>query len=114
MGVIADMKARSTATTTLQTVASAATLAVPDAGNTWLVSGSTTVTSLSAGGRLAGSRITFIGATSASVAFTNTNDPTTAGQMDLGGSNITLADQDILTLVLMNNGTWNRIANTNN
>lgn len=99
------------------TLASAATWQLPgEIIGPFEITGSATVTSLTLpSGIVQGGRIvTFYGGASAAVVFTNTNDTTTAGQMDLGGANITIADQDVLMLMMKNNGTWIRVFNTNN
>lgn len=99
------------------TIASAATLRLPEDGNVFLVSGTTAVTSLvslTTGSSWPGRTVTFIGTDASGNDFTNTNDPTTAGQMDLGGSNRTLAAQDVLVLIQATNGTWVMQSFTNN
>lgn len=100
---------------TITAVASAAAVTVSEESDVFVISGSDTITSLlGAGGVLPGRIVTFIGAASAAVVFTNTNDPTTSGQMDLGGSNVTLGAQDVLTLVRLDNGTWLRVSASDN
>lgn len=90
----------------LSTIASATTLAVPEVNNAFYVSGSTTITSLTTPNYCRNREVTFIGATSASVTFTNTTGSTTAGQMDLAGESIVLSAKDILTLFCNENGVW--------
>lgn len=88
------------------TIASAATLTLPDVGNAFYVSGSVTITSLVTSTFVRNRRVTLIGAASANVAFTNTNTLTTAGQMYLQGANVTLNEDDVLELFCKNDGTW--------
>lgn len=89
------------------TLASAATMSLTDSSIV-ILTGSETITSLVHPSKTAG-MVTLIGGASANITLTNTNNPTTAWQMDLGGSNRTLADSDAITLFLMPNGTWLRI-----
>lgn len=101
----------------ITTLASAASWQLPgEVVGSFEITGSATVTSLTLpSGIVQGGRIVvFYGGESAAVVFTNTNDTTTAGQMDLGGANITISDQDVLVLMMKNNGTWIRVFNTNN
>lgn len=109
MGVLSRVKSVGGNNRPIPSVASAATLALPDDSNVVYVSGSTTVTSLDAGNPRPGRHLTIIGATSASVTFTNTTGSTTAGQMDLGGESILVSAKDILRLVRDNNGVWQLI-----
>lgn len=51
---------------------------------------------------------------STSIQFNNTNGAATANQMDLGGANIALAQDDILALFCRPNGTWIRVFSTDN
>ena len=88
----------------IQTLASAATVVVPDDGTLFYISGTTAITSL-----LANTNITTTGP-----AFTNTDGTTTVGQMDLGGSDRTIAPTDVLVLMLMPNGSWLMKAITDN
>lgn len=89
------------------TVASAATITLEDKDSCNYISGTTTVTSLLVSNKALYNRIhTFIGAAGAAVAFTNTNTPTTVGQMNLKGSNQTLQEDQVMQLFLKNDGTW--------
>ncbi len=96
-----------------QTIVAATTTAVPDDVTNCLISGSVTITSLTAI-VMPGRVVVFEGATGAAVVFTNTDDTTTSGQMDLGGSNVTLGASDILALKQRGDGSWVRLWNTNN
>lgn len=116
MGIVARMKSTA-GSKTIPTLASAATLRLLEDSNVYLMTGTTAVTSLvslTAGSVWPGRTVTFIGTDATGNDFTNTNDPTTAGQMDLGGSNRTLADQDVLVLVQASDGTWVMQSFTNN
>ncbi len=90
-----------------KTIASATTTNVPSDTNFFLISGTATITSLVGAPHTRDREITFIGAASAAVVFTNTTGTTTANQMDLGGQNITVSAKDILKLILRKNGVWN-------
>ena len=91
----------------LSTLASAATLNLPSDDNAFYISGSTTITSLlNADNVIRNRRVLFIGAASAAVTFTNTNTLTTAGEMYLQGSNLTLNEDDVLELLCKSDGTW--------
>jgi hypothetical protein len=90
----------------LETLASAATINVPDESNAFYLSGTTTITSILVGNKaLRNRQITFIGAAGAAVTFTNTNTPTTAGQMELRGANRLLEADGSIDLFIKNDGT---------
>ena len=91
----------------------ATTITVPNDSNIFLLTGTATVTSLEAMEILPGRLVTFI-QDSGTTTFTNTNDTTTSGQMDLGGSNVALAASDVLQLVQRSGGYWQRVFSTNN
>lgn len=93
-------------TDTDKTITVAATTWVPDEGNFFLLSGTATITSLNAATATRDRRVVFVGS-SGTQTFTNTNGTTTAGQMDLGGASIALGPDDVLELVLRQNGVWN-------
>jgi hypothetical protein len=91
----------------LKTLASAATLTIPDSDNAFFVSGTTAITSLLVtGGHVRNRKVAFIGASGASVLFTNTNTPTTAGQMELRGVDRTISADTVLELYCKSDGTW--------
>lgn len=94
------------------TLASAATLTLPEVDNGFYVSGTTTITSLVASTNTYNREVTFIGAASANVTFTNTDSPTTAGQMYLQGSNRLLQESDVLKLFCQTDGTWILVSTT--
>ena len=89
----------------LQTRASAATMYLPPDDNCFLVSGSTTITSLVTDTWVRNRRVMLIGAASAAVTFTNTNSPT-ANQMYLQGANLVLNEDDVLELFCKSDGSW--------
>jgi hypothetical protein len=95
-------------------IASAATLHLPVGQSKFEISGSVTITSMPVTPSRIGQQVQFIGAASAGAVFSKTNDPTTPGQMDLGGSNITLGQQDVLILEAKPDYTWVRITSTDN
>lgn len=94
----------------------AATLTLPDETvGPFELSGTATITSISLPGDVQPGRcLIFYGAASVAATFTNTNDTTTAGQMDLGGANIVLNQQDVLVLMQKSNGTFIRVFSTDN
>jgi len=97
----------------IPTIASAATLNIQNDIETMYISGTTAVTKISTG-RRPGRKLRFIGTDATGNVFTNTNDTTVEGEMDLGGSNVTLAAQDILELVQNNNGSFTASLHKNN
>lgn len=105
-GAIARAKSKAGGQTKIQTLASAATLTLPDEADVFLVSGTTAVTSLSSTKIFPGRHVTLIGANATGNVFTNTSATTTAGQMDLGGQDRTLTLDDVMTIVQQNNGAW--------
>lgn len=94
----------------------AAALVLPDETvGPFELTGTATITSITIPGDVQPGRfLIFYGATSAAATFTNTNDTTTAGQMDLGGANIVVNQQDVLVLMQKANGTFIRVFNTDN
>lgn len=90
---------------TSKTLTAAATLTVPGWSNLFYLSGTDTVTALVAEKSTRDREVTFIGL-SGTTTFTNTNNPTTVNQMDLGGSNRAVAATDVLVLILKQDGTW--------
>ncbi len=90
---------------TSRTLAFATTLQVPDNTNLFYLTGTATCTALNANGATRNRLVTFA-CTSGSQTFTNTTGTSTAGKMDLGGSNVTLNAGDILNLFLKSNGVW--------
>lgn len=94
------------------TLASASTLVLPDNRNVFLISGSTTVNLISAPAYTRGRLITLIGAASANVTFTNNNTTSTAGQMNLRGSDRQLLEDYVLQLWIKDDGTLNIVGFT--
>lgn len=91
---------------TSNSVASATTTVVPDIGNVFVLTGSATITTLSATDNDRYRIVTFVGGASAAVVFTNTESPSSAGQMYLQGANRLLQEQDIIQMLLQPDGTW--------
>lgn len=100
----------------IPTVASATTTVIDRSSSVWFITGSATITSLLTGDGVVtpGDYVEFWGGASAAAVFTNTNDTTTNGQMDLGGSDITLGERDVLILRRYAGGFWVRVTSTNN
>lgn len=98
----------------LTTIVSATTVDLPGDVCNCLISGSATITTLNPPAILPGMTVIFEAVAGAAPVFTNTDDTTTPGQMDLGGSNITLSASDVLALKLRSDGSWVRLWSTNN
>lgn len=96
------------------TVAAATTLGVPDDTNLIYLTGTATVTSLTASKSTRNRIVYFIQNDSGATTFTNTDGATVEGTMDLGGSNVTLGQDDVLCLILRSNGTWLAMFTKNN
>lgn len=86
-------------------VASGSTTTIPDSANTHLITGTATITVLTATAVTQFRRITLIGGSSASVTFTNTNSPA-SGQMYLLGANVVLLEQDMIVLIQQPDGSF--------
>lgn len=96
------------------TVAAATTLSVPD-GLAWVnLTGTASVTSLTASLSARNRVVIFYQSDAGATTFTNTNGASTAGTMDLGGSDVVLAATDVLCLFLRSNGSWVRVWSTDN
>lgn len=97
-------------------IASATNLSVPPGRHNLKLTGTTTIATIAAypkDGRL----LRISGSADGNVTFTNTDDPSTSGQMDVGGSNLTLADEDSVDLVCRTSGSlywWERVNSTDN
>lgn len=118
MPVTANMKQMAGAATNLATpiptIASAATITIPDDGTVFYLSGTTGVSAMS-GALRPGRIITLIGAASASVAFTGatvTTIPGTAGQIFC--PSLTIADADAATFRMTETGAWVCTGTANN
>ncbi len=96
------------------TLTAAATVNVPDGEDLFYLSGTNTITALTANAATRGRIVTFIQGASGTTTFTNTDSTTTVNLMDLGGSNIALAATDVLCLYLTSTGSWLRIFSTDN
>lgn len=89
------------------TLASAATMYIPDNTSVIYVTGTTTVTSLLLSDRSSYNRIIFFAGGSGCLCnFTNTNTPTTEGQMSLRGSNQQLTEGVWMALYVGTDRTW--------
>jgi len=86
-------------------LASSSTVTVPDYSNTFVVTGTATISALTGTTTAGYRRVTFIGGSSAGVTFTHTDSPST-GQMYLAGANRTLREQQVLSLILQPDGWW--------
>lgn len=96
------------------TVAAATTVYVPDWMGWVPMTGTATITTLNAD--ISGRRrlVYFYQSDSGATTFTNTDGTTTAGKMDLGGSNVVLGQTDVLCLRLHSDGSWVRVFSTDN
>ena len=100
---------------TVQTVGGvASTLVISDDVSIAYISGTTAIAAIRPATVIPGRMLTFIGITATGPAFTNNNDTTTAYQMDLGGSNRTVAPNDVLRLIQKADGTWLMMGFTDN
>lgn len=95
-----------------KTVAAATTLYVPDDLSVVALTGTATVTSLTAEPYTRGRMVWFYQSDSGTTTLTNSPGTTTAGQMDLGGldpANQTLNQSDWICLYLKSDMTWIRV-----
>ena len=95
-----------------KTLAAATTLTVPDDLTVVALTGTATVTSLLASSITRGRMVWFFQSDSGTTTFTNSPGTTTAGQMDLGGldvSNAVVGPSDWLCLYLKPDMTWIRV-----
>lgn len=95
-----------------KTLAAATTLAVPDNLSVVPLTGTATVTSLTAGNYTRGRMVWFYQSDSGTTTFTNSPGTTTVGQMDLGAldaGNSVVGPTDWLCLYLRTDGTWIRV-----
>ncbi len=90
------------------TVASATTTLIPDNASWVYITGTATITTLLPSDQVGVNRLVVFCAsgTGASVTFTNTNTPVTAGQMYLKGSNRTIVEGETLWLYFKADRTW--------
>lgn len=111
MGVIARLKQIGGTGRQLPTLTAAAALVIqPDTSEAFL-SGTTNITSISAGQDiLPGRRITLIRSGTGIPTFLNTPGTTTAGLADFGMTGTTFQLTDSVTLAQRNDGSWGRAA----
>lgn len=99
--------------TQIPTIASATAVWLPDDVSVAFISGTTAITSVRTPTIIAGREVTFIGVTTTGPLFTNDDTPA-AYELDLGGSDRTIAPTDILRLMQKADGTWLMLFTTNN
>lgn len=92
---------------TAPTLTTATTIVLPPEYDTVYLSGTATVTALLTD-MIRKDREVTIRIASGTATMTNTNDATTAGEMDLGGSNLAMAANDVLKLMQQSTGAWVR------
>lgn len=114
MGIFGRNKAHPGGGPAIPTIASATEIFVSDEISLAYISGTTAIATIRSANTYPGRMLTFIGITATGPAFTNNNDTTTAYQMDLGGSNRTIAPNDVLRLIQKENGTWLMLSITDN
>jgi hypothetical protein len=95
-------------------IAAAATITVPDHAGWIDLTGTDTVTALKASPYSTRRVVFFRQADSGTTTFTNSNDPTTAFEMDCGGSNLALGQNDVCAFRFNGDRTWVRVFSTNN
>lgn len=78
--------------------------------------GTVTIGTINATGRiLVGRTIVLVGASgTAAITITNNASTTTKGQIDAGAADLTIDDQDVVTLIQVANGTWLEVSSTDN
>lgn len=96
------------------TVAAATATTMPDSSNVIYLTGTATITSLNASNSTRNRICWFYQSDAGTTTFTNTNNTTTAGQMDLGGTNIAVGPTDVLVMLLRTDGSWVRLYNSDN
>ena len=92
---------------TAPTLTTAATIVLPPEYDTVYLSGTDTVTALKTD-MIRKDREVTLRIASGTATITNTNDPTAAGTIDLGGSNLAMAANDVLKLMQLASGAWVR------
>jgi len=96
------------------TVTAATAIEIDESHNSFYVDGTSTVTTINATKPiLEGREVTFY-STAGTPVFGNTDSTSTKGELDLGGSDITLDATDFLVVKQMSNGTWVRKYATSN
>lgn len=114
MGLMGRLKNSPGGGKAIPTIASATQVYLPDDYSIAYISGTTAIATIRPENVYPGRIMTFIGITATGPAFTNNNDTTTAYQMDLGGSNRTIAPNDVLRLIQKADGTWLMLSVTDN
>lgn len=111
MGVVARMKSMVgwSPAYPIPTLASATTLVLQANHNRYILTGTTTIVTISAT-RHPGRQVTFFRGPSGSdlPVFTNTQGTTTEGQIDMNSNVATFQLFDALTLIQMNDGSWRK------
>lgn len=98
----------------LPTLASAATVYVPDDIGAAYLDGTTQITFFQTPTIIPGRQLLLIGIHATGPEIVTSADTTTAYKVDLGAANITIAAQDILRIVQKGDGTWVRVSSINN
>lgn len=98
----------------VNSVTSAASVAVPDGVSVLYVGGSTKIDFLYCNPSTRGRLLILVGDTSGTASLDNVDGAATDGQMDLGGSDVNVADSDVVVLLSRMDGTWVRVLSTDN
>ncbi len=98
----------------VNSVTSAASVSVPDGTSVLYVGGSTKIDFLYCNPSTRGRLLILVGDTSGTASLDNVDGTTTDGQMDLGGSDVNVADSDVVVLLSRMDGTWVRVLSTDN
>lgn len=99
----------------IATLAVAAALKLPADTNLIYLTGTDTVTSINSDAPIEqGRTVWFVQSDAGTSTFTNTDDTTTKGAMDLGGSNRAIAGSDVLCVQQRPDGSWLRMFSTDN
>ena len=107
MGVVSRMKSLVGAAQPGVTLASTTNLAIPDHRNYFIVTGTTTITTIIGANHIRDRKITIRGGTSAHFTLTDSGTTTTAGHMNLAGyGNMNVQQDDCVELFLKGDNTW--------
>lgn len=107
MGTLSRMKSTVGAAQPGVSLASTTNLVIPDHRNYFIITGTTTVTTILGASYIRDREITIRGGTSANFNLTDSGTTTTAGHMNLGGGgNINVQQDDIVKLLLKSDNTW--------
>lgn len=96
------------------TVVSASSVTIADSVSVLYVSGSTKIDFLYCNPSTRGRLLVLVGDTSGTASLDNVDGAATEGQMDLGGSDVNVADSDVVVLLSRADGTWVRVLSTDN